>query len=145
MLNRENKFTPNTRDKFPDSRGLVVGSAEQRHRSANIARFAQRGKKEKDHWGWLVAPLYCCSFRGPTCSCLFNFYKNNVGRWICSHGITQIQKKVWRQKVSQSISTGPSVGPYLRWTFQNHLNFNALGKNIATSKNKLIQTTCYFS
>lgn len=145
MLNRENKFTPNTRDKFPDSRGLVVGSAEQRHRSANIARFAQRKKKGKGSFAMAGRPLYCCSFRGPTCSCLFNFYKNNVGRWICSHGITQIQKKVWRQKVSQSISTVASVRPYLRWTFQNHLNFNTLAKNIATSKNILIQITCYFS
>lgn len=63
MLNRENKFTPNTRDKFPDSRGLVVGSAEQRHRSANIARFAQR-KKEKGSFAMTGRPLYCGRFLG---------------------------------------------------------------------------------
>lgn len=81
MLNRENKFTPNTRDKFPDSRGLVVGSAEQRHRSANIARFAPRGKKRKRIIRDGRSPsLVLQFFGGPTCWWLSNFYKNNVGR-----------------------------------------------------------------
>lgn len=62
----ENKFISNTRDKFPDSRGLVVGSAEQRHRLAIIARFRYKRKKKENCINSDVRTLPLCFF---VCCC----------------------------------------------------------------------------
>lgn len=51
MSNMKNTFQSIPQDRFPDSYGLVVGSPEQRHRSANIARC---GRKTRNRAGAFV-------------------------------------------------------------------------------------------
>lgn len=55
----KNTFESNPRDKFPDSYGLVVGSPEQRHRSATLARFGGETRSGAgvrfDYFSWRFA------------------------------------------------------------------------------------------